>query len=60
MISYLRSRIACLFRSQRGAATAEYALLLALVVIVLIGVLTELGAVLVERIQEIVVQLGGA
>lgn len=44
---------------QRGAATAEYALLLALVVIVLIGVLTELGAVLVQRIQEIVVQLGG-
>jgi len=44
----------------RGAATAEYALLLALVVVVLIGVLTELGAVLVERIQEIVVQLGGS
>ncbi len=43
----------------RGAATAEYALLLALVVVVLIGVLTELGAVLVQRIQEIVVQLGG-
>jgi len=43
----------------RGAATAEYALLLALVVIVLIGVLTELGAVLVQRIQEIVMQLGG-
>jgi len=34
--------------------------LLALVVVVLIGVLTELGAVLVERIQEIVVQLGGS
>jgi len=44
----------------RGAATAEYALLLALVVVVLIGVLTELGAVLVQRIQEIVVQLGGS
>ncbi len=43
----------------RGAATAEYALLLALVVVVLIGVLTELGAVLVQRIQEIVVELGG-
>jgi pilus assembly protein Flp/PilA len=59
MIAYLKSLFAH-FRSQRGAATAEYALLLALVVIVLIGVLTELGAVLVERIQEIVVQLGGA
>jgi pilus assembly protein Flp/PilA len=59
MISYLKSLFAR-FWSQRGAATAEYALLLALVVIVLIGVLTELGAVLVERIQEIVVQLGGA
>jgi Flp pilus assembly pilin Flp len=59
MISYLVSWFRR-FRSERGAATAEYALLLALIVIVLIGVLTELGAVLVERIQEIVLQLGGA
>jgi Flp pilus assembly pilin Flp len=49
----------CRIRSQRGVATAEYALLLALVVVVLIGVLTELGAVLVQRIQEIILQLGG-
>jgi len=46
-------------RRRRGAATAEYALLLALVVVVLIGALTELGAVLVQRIQEIILQLGG-
>jgi Flp pilus assembly pilin Flp len=59
MIGFLRLKWQCWRTRCRGAATAEYALLLALVVVVLIGVLTELGAVLVQRIQEIVVQLGG-
>jgi Flp pilus assembly pilin Flp len=60
MIDKIRSMWQSCCQRVRGAATAEYALLLALVVIVLIGILTELGAVLVQRIQEIVVQLGGA
>jgi len=59
MFQTIRQSWQALCLRARGAATAEYALLLALVVIVLIGVLTELGAVLVQRIQEIVVQLGG-
>lgn len=38
---------------QRGAASAEYALLLALVVIVLITALTDLGDVIRTRLSEI-------
>lgn len=60
MIAWINMSRNWLSARVRGAATAEYALLLALVVVVLIGVLTELGAVLVQRIQEIVVQLGGS
>lgn len=59
MLTLLRTMLRRLLASRKGVATAEYALLLALVVVVLIGVLTELGAVLVQRIQEIVAQLGG-
>lgn len=59
MLALLQAVKTWLGQRCRGAATAEYALLLALVVIVLMGVLTELGAVLVQRIQEIVVELGG-
>ncbi|HEY8393184.1 MAG TPA: Flp family type IVb pilin [Thermaerobacter sp.] len=43
--------------NERGATTAEYALLLALIVIVLIGALTELGDVLKERLGDITNQL---
>lgn len=44
---------------QRGVTTAEYALLLALVVIVLISSLTSLGATLQERLQAIIDTLTG-
>ena len=47
-------------RGERGAASAEYALLLALVVIVLIGVLTDLGDVLRTRLEDIIGELEGA
>lgn len=43
--------------SERAAATAEYALLLALVVIVLITTLTELGSAINGRIEDITDQL---
>ncbi len=45
---------------ERGATTTEYALILALVVVVLIGSLSSLGAVLQERLQEIIAQIQGA
>nr|MBO2508536.1 Flp family type IVb pilin [Bacillota bacterium] len=47
-------------RSQRGATTAEYALVLALVAIALIGVLGQLGQALDMRLDEIIDQISGA
>lgn len=47
-------------RRERGAATAEYALLLALVVIILISTLSRLGQVLNTKILDIVQQLEAA
>lgn len=46
--------------SDEGATTAEYALILALVAVVLIGVLTELGGVLQQRIRDIIQSIQGA
>ncbi|HEX6990223.1 MAG TPA: Flp family type IVb pilin [Bacillota bacterium] len=43
--------------SARGATTAEYAMILALVVIVLLGTLTELGQALLLRLEDIVEQI---
>ncbi|WP_243149947.1 Flp family type IVb pilin [Thermaerobacter sp. PB12/4term] len=45
---------------QEGAASAEYALLLALVVIVLITALTDLGAAIQARLEGITDALTGA
>jgi Flp pilus assembly pilin Flp len=44
---------------ERGVTTAEYALLLALVVVVLISSLTTLGATLQDKIQGIIDTLTG-
>ena len=44
---------------ERGVTTAEYALLLALVVVVLISSLTTLGATLQDKIQDIIDSLTG-
>lgn len=49
-----------LLNRSHGATTAEYALLLALVVIVLMSTLTELGAALRDKLQQIILSLGGA
>lgn len=43
----------------RGVTTAEYALLLALVVVVLISSLTTLGATLKDKLQGIIDTLTG-
>ena len=56
-ISMYYLRLQRILRGQRGAATAEYALILALVVVVLIGALTSLGDELTTRLNEIVAQL---
>lgn len=43
-----------------GATTTEYALLLALVVVVLIGTLTSLGAALNDKLRDIIDQITNA
>lgn len=45
--------------NHRGVTTAEYALLLALVVVVLISSLTTLGATLQDKLQAIIDTLTG-
>ncbi len=45
---------------EEGAATAEYALILALVVVMLITTLQLLGQTLEGRLQEIITQLQGS
>jgi Flp pilus assembly pilin Flp len=47
-------------RRERGAATTEYALLLALVVVFLISTLNQLGQALRSKLLEIIAQLTGA
>ncbi|MEW6031262.1 MAG: Flp family type IVb pilin [Bacillota bacterium] len=47
------------FLDERGVTTAEYALLLALVVVVLISSLSALGATLQDRLQSIIDRLTG-
>jgi Flp pilus assembly pilin Flp len=45
---------------QEGATTAEYALVLTLIVIVLISTLSALGAALNEKLRDIIDQINGA
>lgn len=60
----LRSRFQDTFRRvlrrEEGATVAEYALVLALVTVALIGVLTTLGTTLEGKINDIISKLGGA
>ncbi len=49
-----------LWEDEGGATTTEYALVLALVVVVLIGTLSTLGTTLQGRLSEIIQQVGGA
>lgn len=46
----MMARIKKILESRLGATTAEYALILALVVVALIATLSELGAVLNEKL----------
>lgn len=47
-------------RSEEGATITEYALLLALVVVVLISTLSALGAALNSKLLDIISQIQGA
>lgn len=49
-----------LWRGERGSAVSEYALVLVLVVIVLIGTLTQLGGALQSKLQDIIKAVQGA
>lgn len=46
--------------AERGATVAEYSLLLALVVVILIGTLTQLGQALNNKLQAIIDQIRSA
>jgi len=65
MLSFLQAAgqamhgLGSLLRDRRGVTTAEYALLLALVVIVLISSLSALGATLQDKLQSIIDTLTG-
>ena len=50
---------AAAYRGERGATTAEYALILALIAIVLIAALTELGATLRDKLEQIIAAING-
>lgn len=52
----VRSGLNLLIR-RRGATTTEYALLLALIVVALIGTLSALGAVLNDKLGDIIQEL---
>ncbi len=56
----LKPTLVSIRRASRGAATAEYALILALVAIALIASLTSLESALSEQLTEIVNQIQGA
>lgn len=53
-------RLRMVLSGPRGAATAEYALLLALVVIILIGTLAQLGQVLNSKLSAIISDINTA
>jgi Flp pilus assembly pilin Flp len=56
----LVSRLKEISNDEAGATVAEYALVLVLVTVAVIGVLGELGGTLRTKILQIVNQLGGA
>lgn len=55
-----RKQTGHLWRGERGSAVSEYALILVLVVIVLIGTLTQLGSTLQAKLQDIIQAVQGA
>ncbi|MCL4426522.1 MAG: Flp family type IVb pilin [Firmicutes bacterium] len=60
LLAYLFNLSRGLLRDGRGATTAEYALVLALVVVILISSLTALGNALNQKIKMIIDQITNA
>jgi len=56
----LLRRFLCWCQSEKGATTAEYALILTLVVIILISTLSALGAALNQKLRLIIDQINAA
>ena len=54
-----RSRLPEALRSDKGAGLAEYALLLLLITVVVVGVVTTLGTTIQDAIQDAITALGG-
>ncbi|MDQ7793024.1 MAG: Flp family type IVb pilin [bacterium] len=55
----LKDRLVLWLWGEEGAAVTEYALLLALVVLLLITTLTSLGTELQKKLSEIITRLSG-
>lgn len=53
-------RIVQTLADEKGASTAEYALILTLIVVILITTLSELGATLNSKLSDIITQIEGA
>ncbi len=60
VVSSLKSEALAIARNERGATSAEYALVLALVVVTLISTLTALGAALNDKLRSIIDQISNA
>lgn len=55
----MRLRLAMLATDERAASAVEYALLVGLIAVVIIGTVTALGAQLTVMFQRVVTALGG-
>lgn len=56
----LREKVLAWLKEENGATVAEYALVLALVVVVLIGALGGLGQALKDKIEQLKTMIEGA
>jgi Flp pilus assembly pilin Flp len=57
--TWLAGKVNRVFGDESGTTVAEYALVLVLVSVAVIGVLTTLGTTLKDKIMAIVTKLGG-
>lgn len=56
----IRQGLQGMIADEKGASTAEYALILTLIVVILITSLSELGGTLNAKLRDIITQLEGA
>ncbi|NPV70823.1 MAG: Flp family type IVb pilin [Firmicutes bacterium] len=60
VVGTLTLQVSAVAHSERGATSAEYALVLALVVVTLITALSALGAALNDKLHSIIEQISNA